>query len=420
MRIPAIVAYAVAVLLAALITRELGGGRGAQALSAWAFAVAAIPMAFGHMLITATLDFPLWSAILLCVTRALLRPAPRWWLAAGALVGLAMYNKLLIAMLLVGLAVGVLTVGPRAVLRSRWLWLGVAAALVIGSPNLIYQVTHDFPQLAMGRALAENNAADVRTMLVPFQLLTVGPPLAAVWIAGYVALWRRPGWRPLRAIAVAYPVVLVLTFLGGAQVYYAAGLVLYLLAAGSVPTADWMARGRAGARRALVVAAVAVNAVATALISLPVIPVTQLGSTPFVDINPTGPDSIGWPAYVREVADVYRALPADDRARSVIIAGNYGQAGAVTRFGPAYDLPAVYSGQNELYTYGPPPAAATVAIVLGYQPPYLRSRFATCTAAGTLDNKVDVDNEEQGRTIWVCRDPAGGWPAVWPTFHHYD
>ncbi len=421
LRLPSIVAFAVAVLLAALITRELGGGRGAQALSAFALAFAAVPVAIGHLLGTSALDFPMWLAVLLCVTRALLRDQPRWWLAAGALVGLATYNKLLIAMLLIGLAVGLLAVGPRAVLRSPWLWGGVALALVIGAPNLIYQITHDFPQLAMGEALAENNGDEVRAQTLPFQFLLLGPPLAAIWIAGLVALLRRPAWRPVRAIAIAYPVLVVLTFVGGSQVYYAVGVLAYLLAAGAVPTADWVARGRVALRRALVVAAVAFNAVSTVLISLPVIPVDAVGDSFAMDLNPTTGDQVGWPTYVRQVADVYRSLPAADQARAVVLTANYGEAGAITRFGPELGLPSVYSGHNELHTYGPPPADKTVAVVVGYGQAGISARFAGgCEKAATLDNGVGVDNEEQGQAVWVCRDPAGGWSAVWPDFHHYD
>jgi hypothetical protein len=38
----------------------------------------------------------------------------------------------------------------------------------------------------------------------------------------------------------------------------------------------------------------------------------------------------------------------------------------------------------------------------------------------TLDNGVDVDNEEQGEPVAVCRRPIGGWHLVWPRFKHAD
>ncbi len=71
------------------------------------------------------------AAILLCLVRALLRDE-RWWLAAGALIGLALYNKHLVVLTLVAIGVGLLLVGPRRMLWSKWLLAGVAVALVVG------------------------------------------------------------------------------------------------------------------------------------------------------------------------------------------------------------------------------------------------------------------------------------------------
>jgi hypothetical protein len=419
MRIPAIMFVAATILLAALTTRELGGGRWPQGLSAWGIAFATLPLVFGHVLFTGTVDLVVWAAVILFVVRALLRDEPRWFLAAGAAAGVGLYNKHLVVMLLIGLAIGLLAVGPRHVFRSRWLWAGVGTALVIGLPNLIYQATHDWPQLSMAGALAENNGGENRAMLLPFQLLLLGPPLVAIWVAGFVALLRRPAWRPLRAVALAYPVVLLITFASGGQIYYPLGLMVFLFAAGSVPTIDWIAR-RPRVRRPLVAGAVAINAVVTAVLALPLVPVDRLGRTPIPEINQVARDQVGWPVYTRQVADAFRSLPQADAAKAVVITANYGEAGALERYGPQYGLPAVYSGHNQLWFFGPPPEAATVAVTVGLPLRYLRTRFGSCVEAGQLDNGVDVANEEQGATVAVCRDPAGGWAAAWPDFQHYD
>ena len=157
-RIPATLATMTAVVVVALLAREFGGGRGAQALAAWGFGFAALPVILGHTLLTASIDLPVWPAVVLFVVRAVKRAEPRWWVAAGAVAGISMYNKLLVAVLLVALGVGLAAVGPRRVLWSRWLLAGALTALVIGAPNLIYQATHGWPQFAMGRALADDNA----------------------------------------------------------------------------------------------------------------------------------------------------------------------------------------------------------------------------------------------------------------------
>lgn len=305
---------------------------------------------------------------MLFVIRAQLRRQPRWWLAAGLVVGLSMYNKLLVAILLVAVVAGLMLFGPRRALWSRWVLAAAVLALVVGAPNLVYQATHGWPQLSMGRALAEHNAGEVRVQMWPFLLLILGPLLVPIWIAGIVGLVRRPEWRQVRFLAAAFPVLLALVFAMGAQFYYPFGLLAVLYAAGCVPAAEWMS----GWRRNLV------------------------------------------------IAEVYATLPPADRAYAVIIASNYGEAGAVDRYGHRYLLPTVYSGQNQLYYQGRPPASATVVVFVGGQLGDVRGRFQSCVTEARLDNGLDVDNEEQGESIAVCRAPIGGWTALWPALRHED
>ncbi len=147
------------------------------------------------------------------------------------------------------------------------------------------------------------------------------------------------------------------------------------------------------------------------------IPVGVVGSTPVAGVNQLVGDSIGWPAYVRQIRGVVDGLPPADRARAVVVTSNYGEAGAVSRYAPHL---VVASGQNALWDQTRPDDTATVVVYVGDQYQRARSWFATCTDATTLENGVDVDNEEQGVPVGVCRDPVGGWSAVWPRIRHLD
>jgi 4-amino-4-deoxy-L-arabinose transferase-like glycosyltransferase len=411
LRVLAPVFLAGGIVLAALIARELGGTPRAQALAAWGYGFALLPLLSGHYLVTGTIDLTLWAAVLLCLTRALLRAPgrrgqtgqPWWWVVTGALVGVAMDNKLLIAILVIGVLVGLLAVGPRDVLVGRWLWLGVLAALVLGAPTLIYQALHGWPQLTMASALHDHNGADVRVQVVPFQVLLLGVPVFPVAVVGYVALWRRPDWRPVRCLAVAYPLAVVINFLAGGQVYYAFGLLAYLLTAGFVAT-TWSPR--------LLVALVAVNALVSCYIALPVLPVRDTSVQGA--LNPTVGDQVGWPTYVATVTRAVDTLTPEQRAHAVIFTGNYGEAGAIARYGRG--LPPVYSGQNGLHALGPPPADRTVVVEWTEG----SFDFDHCRVLAHQDDGVGVDNEEQGSRVAVCRLPAEGWAALWPSLQHYD
>ncbi|OLB80306.1 MAG: hypothetical protein AUI14_07190 [Actinobacteria bacterium 13_2_20CM_2_71_6] len=415
-RIPPILCAVAVIVLIAMLAREFGGGTGAQVLAAVG-GCTTLTLVAGHLLSTATADLVVWLLVLLFAVRALLREEPRWWLATGLTVGLGLYNKQLVVLLLIGLGAGLLIAGPRRELRSPWLWAGVGIALVVGAPNLVYQITHDWPQAKMAQALARNKGDDARVQFLPFQLLLLGPPLVPIWVAGWVRLFRAGEWRRVRALAWAYPVVAVVVVLSGGQPYYPFGLLLALYAAGCVVTARWMAGRRL--RVALVAVAAGLTVAVSVVLSLPVLPVRSLPA-PLAALNPADRDSVGWPAYVRQVAQAYQALPEADRAVAVLVAGNYGEAGALHRYGPGYRLPTVYSGQNELYRFGPPPDSATVVVFVGMEDIAQSGLFGSCATVGTLDNGVGVDNEEQGRPIVVCRSPRRPWHEMWPGFQHYD
>jgi 4-amino-4-deoxy-L-arabinose transferase-like glycosyltransferase len=416
-RVPfALVIGGLAVLLA-LLAREVGGGRVAQVLAAGG-AAGTFPLVGGHVETTATPDFLVWLGVLLFVVRALLHDRPRAWLAAGVVTGLGLYNKHLVLLLLICLVGGLLIVGPRRVLLTRWPWLGAGLAVLIGLPNLIYQVVHGFPQVDMAAAIAGTKGPDDRVQLLPFQLILLGLLFVPVWVAGIVTLLRNRELRPIRSIAVAYPLLLVLVFVTAGQPYYTIGLVAGLFAIGAVATERWLNRRRGRVRRALIIAAVAVNTAISMVFALPVLPADRLGF--IAGVNSTVADQIGWKEYVREVAGVYDGLSPGDQQRAVLFTGNYGEAGALDRYGRALRLPAVYSGHNELYNYGPPPGDKTVVVLVSEaEPAQVRARFGPCEAHGRLHNSEGVDNEELGASVYVCRQLPRTWQDLWPELQHY-
>ncbi len=415
MRIPATLFAVAAVAVVVLITCELGGGRTAQTLCAWGYGFAALPLAFGHVWLTGTVDLAVWPLICLFVIRALLRN-PRWWLAAGGLVGLETYNKLLITLLVIALLLGLLAVGPWRVFGSKWLWIAAGIAVLIALPNLIYQATHHWPQVTMGRALGDKHGDDIRAQLGPYLFLLLGPPPSIVCGVGLVALWRRPEWRSLRLLIPALLVLLLETFVGGGQIYYPLGLLTVIFAVGCVPVGQWLDRAW---RRWTTAALFAVNVVVSAVIGLPLLPLSVLGSTPVPGMNQLVADSIGWPTYVNQIGAVYRDAVAANPS-TVVIAGNYGEYGAIALYGPADRLPRPYSGHNQLYFVATPPPKTSSVVIVGDQFETVRGLFKTCTVRAHLDNGSDVDSEEQDVPVAVCTGPLTSWDQLWPSLRHFD
>jgi hypothetical protein len=189
-----------------------------------------------------------------------------------------------------------------------------------------------------------------------------------------------------------------------------------LLAAGAQPAADWIGRTHARLRRGLLAAALVLSA-AEFPVTLPIVPVSAVHKTPIVSLNYDAGETIGWPAFVQEIARVYGGLPATQRSGAIVLASNYGEAGAVDRFGPADGLPPAYSGHMSYWYWGPPPERATAAIAVGFDKADL-GFCGSAVLAATLNNHVGVADDEQGQPVWICSQLRESWPAIWPSLRN--
>jgi 4-amino-4-deoxy-L-arabinose transferase-like glycosyltransferase len=413
LRIPSALAAGATVLLTGLLARELGGGRRAQAIAAACAAVGVLVLFTGHTLSTSTFDLLVWTAVSWLVIRAVRTGDDRLWPVAGVVLGLGLLNKPLPAFLAVGLLAGVLIGGPRRLLGKPSVWAAAAIALALWTPWLIWQVDHGWPQIEVSSSIASGESASSEPWwaIVPFQVLLISPLLAPVWIAGLVRLFRDPEVREARFVAWAWVVLAVVFMASGGKPYYLAGLLPALLGAGAVSVDRWLERGAATFRRALLGAALALSAVIGATIALPILPEGDAG--PVVEVNEDVGETIGWPELASTVADVYRRHPPS----TVILTRNYGEAGAIDRYGPELGLPPAYSGHNGYGDWGPPPDADTPVIAVGLPPEDL-AELGGCALAARIDNDADIDNEEQGASIRVCAGPPGGWPRAWDALRH--
>jgi hypothetical protein len=218
----------------------------------------------------------------------------------------------------------------------------------------------------------------------------------------------------MRFIAWTWVVLAVLFMATGGKPYYLAGLLPALLGAGAVWVDEWLEHGRRGIRTAALAGAIGLSAVIGGVISLPVL--SEEDSDPVIDVNEDVGETIGWPEFTRTVAEVYRGLP--DRERAVVLAGNYGEAGAIDRYGPDHGLPRAHSGHNAYADWGEPPDGSAPVIAVGFDRTDLSKRFRDCIEATRIDNGLDVDNDEQGTPVFVCAAPRRPWSVEWPELRH--
>jgi len=282
------------------------------------------------------------------------------------------------------------------------------------APYLVWQARHGWPELTVSRGIANgaSGSSTPRWLFLPEQFVIVSLFLAPVWIAGLARLFRAPELRFARAIGWAYALLAVVFLIAGGKVYYLAGIYPVLLAAGAEPTLRWLRSGRPRLRRIALALALVLSALSSVAIALPVTRLHDLHKTSFeYDIGET----VAWPTYVREIATAWNRLPASVRAHTAILTSNYGEAGAVDRYGPELGLPAAYSGHMGFWYWGPPPASATSVLGIGFDPGYLQRFFATVRLVSRLNNHLQVNNDEQHAPLWFASRLRESWPQIWPT-----
>jgi hypothetical protein len=413
LRLSSLLAMILLVVCAAEFARLLGGGRAAQVLTASTVAASVITVTVGHRLSTATFDTLAWAAVLLVIGHALSDDRPQLWLLAGLLAGLGLNNKTAVAVLIFAIFIGVVIFpDTRVQLRTAYPWLGGLIALVLWVPNLLWQVKNGWPVLSLSADIAdEYGGITGRLALFGQALAMFSPVIAIVWLYGLVELFRHPTWAKLRPIGVVFLVATAVFVITAGKGYYLAGAIVPLVAAGCTALA-----ARWSVRRLIAIGVVlALSALVAWPAFVPVLPVRTYATSVYPALDSDQLETIGWPEFVDSVRATLDSLPADQRATAVIFTRNYGEAGALERYG--LDRP-VFSGHNAFAAWGPPPEGATPVIVIGLPDP--TTSFSDCRAAAVINNDAGADNEERGRQIWVCAGPQGGWVQQWIRLAHLD
>ena len=422
LRVVPALGLAALVVLTAVMSRMLGAGRTGQLLAALAAATCGEYLGAMHELTTTTPDFVCWAVTLLLVMKLLDSRDPRWWLAIGASMGVASEAKWNIAFLVAALAAGFLATEARSLLRSRYLLAGCVIAAALAAPDLIWQAAHGWPSIDVFRAL-QGDAGHNRAVYWLGQVLYTGPLLVPVWVTGAIWSVRSAAARPFRPVAIACVAVIVLQFVLGGKAYYSGAAYTFLLAAGCVPAERWLAARRPLAGRirpaAVLAGAMLAGAVIAAPVTLPVLPARALHTVPVQKINYDLGEEIAWPKLVALVSGEYHALPAAQRQHTTILTGNYGESGAIDRYGPGFGLPQVYSGANNFWLWGPPPAADTAAIAVNLDPAFLHREFRHVRLVATFWNELGVSDDEQGVPVYVATGLRSAWAQAWPAFRHY-
>lgn len=392
LRTPAILATMGAVVVAALIAREMGCDGRAQTLVAAAQATGVWAAVGGHWLTPYTLEPVGWLLMLWLLVRWIRLRDDRLLLALGVVAGIAAMTKFQVILLCAVLLVAVLAVGPRSLLGRPMLWGGIGIGALICAPTLWWQISHGWPQLEMAEAVAAEAGPlyGGRPGVAVQMILAAGLVGAALALYGLVRLARDPGLRDYRCLGVTFVVLYLVFVVIGGRPYYLCGMFAALAAVGALDLQRRRESGRQRWRWAVWPAYALSTAIAVgALVLGAVLTRSDVGEQ-----------------IADRTAEAFRQLPQDQRDRTVIIAESYIVAAYIDGYADRYDLPPAFSTTRS-YGYFPAPAAGldTVLFVGDEGPTRLGPHFAHT-------QKLDQDSDGIGR--WLLTGPKEEWATLWP------
>lgn len=418
------------VFLAGKVAQEFGGRRVAQLLAAAAVLIAPVYLAFGSFLSMNVFEPLFWMGCAYILIRILKGAGLRLWVAFGALAGVGVLNKHTMLLFAFALVLGMLLTRERSRLGSRWIWIGALVALILILPNLIWEARNGWPQFEVVRS----GQIGKNTIVSPLrfageQILFLGPAALPIVVAGFV--WLVVSRRYRCFVWAAVLVEIAVRLLHG-KTYYPMPLFPLILAAGSVGLENWLWM----VPRRIAVGYLALFILGGALMApfgVPLLPVSTLtayqrairiaGVVRMERDSESSPpqlyrDMFGWENLTATIAKVYYGLPVSDREKCAILAGNYGEAGAVDLLGARDGLPKAISGHNNYFLWGPRDYTGEVVILFGEHSEEIKTLFGQVEQAATISNP-QAAAAERYLPVYVCRRPAAPLSVLWPRFKFY-
>lgn len=397
-RIPPALCGAGTLLLAGAMARRMGAGGFGRLVAALCVAVAPVMLGFFGFYSVNALEIVCWALAGLLLMERIRTGDERWWLALGALAGIALLNKHTFLLLAFGLAAGVLASPLRADLRSRWPWLGAALALLLVLPNVVWNAQHGWPSLAFYRSRAAMNLPTSPADALLVQTLLLNPVTSLVWVPGLCALLfsraaRR--WRPLGIAFLSLFVVMLLS--GERRGDRIAGAYPVVFAAGGAFWDRWRGPGRRFVRVALP-ALIVLFGLAMLPASLPVVPpravadyFAAIGEKPEMEAADRGHDipvhllgRLEWERFAADVIAAWETLPPGDRERAVVLAPHWLYASVVEYYGRDRGLPPVVSPHNAYFFWRDDAAERDVVLAVAISPDVLARHFEKTRVVGVF------------------------------------
>jgi len=427
----------VLVWLTGLITRELGGGRFAQIVSALCSAGALVYLIMFRIYTMNAFEPILWMGCAYAVIRIVKTGNQRLWLWFGVLIGIGLENKYTILVFGFGIVAGLMLTPERKAFFHKWIWIAGLIAFAIFLPNLIWNLQNHFPFLELMQNIRASGR-DVVLSPINFmvaQIFLMTPVTFPVWLIGALYfLFLRDG-KPFRVLGWTFLIVLLVLMATHGKDYYATPIYPFLFAGGAVVIEKFSTFRHLAWIRTVTLAVLVVGILYFLPMGVPVLsPENYLryqASLPF-KMQPQEKSMMaepmihtyswcfGWEEMVAGAAEAYNRIPPAERQDAAIFSNDFAAAGAVDIIGPRYNLPKAIGGHQSYWLWGPRQYSGRIMILLGETEKEARDFFNEVIVVKELHHPYAAPWEN--RPVLLCRGPKRfrTLAEYWPKLKNWD
>jgi hypothetical protein len=332
------------VYLVCQLVRQMGGRRFAEFIAGFAM-IAGVYLRVHFLFQPNPLEIFFWTLALYFLVRLINTNNNKYLYYLFISLAVSWYSKYSVAFLILGIAVGALVTPNRKWFTNKHLYLAALLALIIISPNVLWQYYHKWPVVHHMKELRETQLQYISPKDFLIKQVLMHITACFVCFGGLVWLLFSKAAKVYRILGFVFCTVIVLLAASNAKDYYSLGVYPMLYAAGGV----WIERISEGKRRWLRYAAVAF----IVLLFVPLIPlllpvwepqqlatyykktgIEKTGALNWEDLK-THPipqdfaDMLGWKELGEKVSKIYTAMPDTTKKNTLIFCRFYGLAGPV-------------------------------------------------------------------------------------------
>ncbi|MEZ5040072.1 MAG: glycosyltransferase family 39 protein [Saprospiraceae bacterium] len=412
------------VVLAALMAREMGGGKWAQAIAGLSIMVSPLYLRASSMFQPVIFDIFCWTIFTFLLLRFIQTQDKKYILWFGIAFGLGLLNKYSVGFYLLALLPALLFTPYRQLLWKKETGMAALAALLLFAPNIFWQYTYHFPVVNHMQALSASQLVNVNPVNFMLDQLLFNLPALFLLFGGLFFLFSVAG-KPYRLIGWLFVWVLILFLVLRGKSYYTAGIYPVLLAAGAVGWEKW---GKAIWIRIAIPSLMVLLILPLLPMGLPILPLNKMVSychwlkedlgldAPMrwengrvYDLPQDYADMNGWEELAQNVIAAYQS--STDPATTIIYAENYGQAGAIDLFGKRKGLPSCNSFADTYRLWVDGEASPTALIYVNDElGADVAALFEDIQQIGTVQSPYA---REKGTMIFLCQKGRANVAYFW-------